>query len=63
MLTPNQTITTFLCGNDMTSSKDLEVAIVFAESMIRELTFALREWEAEMRELEDFKRRQTVSVN
>jgi hypothetical protein len=45
MATPSENIEVFLEGNALAEGRRLEVAILFAESMLRELGLAIAEWE------------------
>ena len=45
METPIENFENFLHGNDMSEARRLEVALLLAESMLRELGAAVAEWE------------------
>jgi hypothetical protein len=46
MPTPQQEIKAFLSGGDADDSRRLDVATLFAQSMLKELRTAVAEWEA-----------------
>ncbi len=45
METPIENVEILLHGNDMSEARRLEVALLLAESMLRELGAAVAEWE------------------
>jgi uncharacterized coiled-coil protein SlyX len=60
MATPSENIEIFLERNAIAEGRRLEVAIVFAESMLRELGVAVVEWEQTARKLQRLKQEMTV---
>jgi hypothetical protein len=56
MAIPNENIEVFLEGNALAEGRRLEVAILFAESMLRELGLAVAEWEQTAQRLRRLKR-------
>jgi hypothetical protein len=55
MATPSENIEVFLEVNATAEGRRLEVAILFAESMLRELGLAVAEWEQTARRLQRLK--------
>ena len=60
MATAGENIETFLSRNEMAEGRRLEVAILFAESMLHELGAAVAEWEETAVRLRRLKREMTV---
>jgi hypothetical protein len=60
-MTPNETILSFLNSCAVAAPRKLDVASVYAESMIHELTTALAEWKAVATALETMKRENIVA--
>jgi len=56
MAIPSENIEVFLDRNAIAEGRRLEVAILFAESMLRELGLAVAEWEQTARKLQRLKR-------
>jgi hypothetical protein len=64
MATPSEDIETFLEDNETLESHRLEVALLFAQGMVRELQACVREWEATVNALDDVRRlRSSASSN
>lgn len=53
--TPDDDIETFLKGHAATRSRRLDVAILYADSMMRELRVAVAQWEETARRLRRLK--------
>jgi hypothetical protein len=60
MATPSENIEVFLHGNEMAEGQRLEVAILFAESMLVELGAAVAQWQETAVRLHRFKRELTL---
>jgi hypothetical protein len=60
MATANEDIEMFVQGNVMAEGRRLEVAILFAESMLHELGVAVDEWELAAVRLQRLKRAMTL---
>jgi hypothetical protein len=60
MDTPRESIELYLCRHKVAEGHRLPTAIVFAESMLRELAAAVMEWEEVAVELQRVKREMKV---
>ncbi len=63
MARPNEALMSFLDDHPITTTQQLDAAMVFAQSMVWELQTAVQEWEVIVRELHDLKRQGEAEGN
>ena len=63
MSTSDEAVLSFLTDNDVTQPQRLKVALVMAESMVRELEQVLGEWKETVERLRSVKTGSAAAVN
>lgn len=63
MGTPNEDIESFLDSSETIDTRRMDVAILFAECMLRELQASVVEWEQTLVALEDLRRRDRMGIS
>ena len=63
MTSPSEDLLTFVQNTDRAHGRELDVAITYAASMVRELRVSVAEWEAAVARLRELKSDRAVGLN